>query len=576
MLAGCGKSEKAAEARQSKEDVVHLVNGLTIPYSFLLNGEEYTLKPRERRPIYLEFGEVHVKPIAGRVPIGDFAFDFTPQLVNGVETDVLPVCVINPDTVAVLVKEQVTYDDGGSRLNQGVGVFIGQPVYGIEGVDFVFSPPPPRQAIQTGGDAGQKDSEKFALSFVSDMRPVEIFYKILNDVDRNSAANFLFNSLTLNPHENELLSLVSEHLSPEDAIGFLKSKLEVRPVLVEWHRAYQELVRNSADADGLLAEYKALLEKEPEDSALLYLTGRLSEDEETANALFKKSMEGELSIGYGHYAYAYSLLNHGRLSEALSHARNAVNKDSENKTFTRFFDLLQEATGDCERMIAELHDRLASDPLQYQTVERLVFLLSMTERSGQANDIIAHFISNLKESAEVQFGEGELSEIKGSLKSVQAEAMGDRALFIELNQGQSEVFRQFCVSVLKGDLKNASGLMNANENLDTVHHRMLLYVLAETGEEKEIAAAQMEKMLEYLKGGNQSALQFAGWLENNEPPPLEKVIRASWFLEEKRMMHLVIGARFPSARETYFSLAEKLNFKRNFTKIAIEPILAKY
>ena len=61
-------------------------------------------------------------------------------------------------------------------------------------------------------------------------------------------------------------------------VAFLRAGLQIRPVAVEWHRIYQSTAQVETGDDAVLREYDAMLAKEPESSALLYLRGRLSVD----------------------------------------------------------------------------------------------------------------------------------------------------------------------------------------------------------------------------------------------------------------------------------------------------------
>ena len=48
------------------------------------------------------------------------------------------------------------------------------------------------------------------------------------------------------------------------------------PSSIDWHRIYQELNRESESGNqAMISAYDAMLQKEPENSALLYLRGRL-------------------------------------------------------------------------------------------------------------------------------------------------------------------------------------------------------------------------------------------------------------------------------------------------------------
>ena len=102
--------------------------------------------------------------------------------------------------------------------------------------------------------------------------------------------------LDLNPEDTTSLYYLGQVYSQEELLEFLRGGLSVRPIILQWHRAYQKLVEVAQPELNLQQEYEELLSAEPDNKTLMYLTGRLLLDSDAAMN-YVDSMEGGVRNG---------------------------------------------------------------------------------------------------------------------------------------------------------------------------------------------------------------------------------------------------------------------------------------
>src|SRR5204863_4800194 len=121
----------------------------------------------------------------------------------------------------------------------------------------------------------------------------------------------------------ELLHAYLRELRSEKEVSraeaMLKDGLRVRPVQITWHRTYQDVYqRRSGKADlthdskaELISLYDSFLMKEPENSGLVYLRGRLCTNPEEGAAMFNQAIKLDPKNAYAHYALGYKFWSAG-------------------------------------------------------------------------------------------------------------------------------------------------------------------------------------------------------------------------------------------------------------------------
>src|ERR1041384_1454614 len=111
------------------------------------------------------------------------------------------------------------------------------------------------------------------------------------------------------PNDPIAAFFLMELVPPEAAVDLLRPMLAQRPIRVELHRAYQELMDRSHSESDLYGEYKRYLDAEPQNATLIYLLGRTAPDRKQATSLFERAAAGNPPSSRAWYALAYDKLS---------------------------------------------------------------------------------------------------------------------------------------------------------------------------------------------------------------------------------------------------------------------------
>jgi tetratricopeptide (TPR) repeat protein len=182
--------------------------------------------------------------------------------------------------------------------------FAGQNLCFVPHVDYLFTTGPASLHM----DSRTAEVVKQQLTVAPD-EPWLVLQQALGRGDVAAALRYAESRLKLNPADDNLLAAYDaaaiEHGEKDRANAFLKSRLNERPVQVNWHRMYQELHASVEEQPALQAEYDELLAAEPNNAALLYLRGRITSRGVAADEFFDKSIASDPQISWPWVAKGY-------------------------------------------------------------------------------------------------------------------------------------------------------------------------------------------------------------------------------------------------------------------------------
>jgi hypothetical protein len=248
---------------------VFIVNGLDRAYNVRVNGKECSLAPASAVPMELPEGKVIVEP-------GDASV--LPQPINlRIETPFLSrpfaqrTFVINPDQLAILVHDEQIYSENPGAVKPQVEILIGQPFYDLGSLDYEFQEFPATQPIKKG-----QVLHKTRVALTPGLRPEVRFAIALTKISAADQSQFARRWLDLQPDDLAALAWVINQKKGKEALAFLEEGLSVRPIRVEWHRAYQSMMEIEHPETDLRPRYKQLIAETHDDPDALYLLARVS------------------------------------------------------------------------------------------------------------------------------------------------------------------------------------------------------------------------------------------------------------------------------------------------------------
>lgn len=183
-----------------------------------------------------------------------------------------PVWVLNVGGAAVLMLTRATYSQNPQPPTYSF--HFGQTFEFFLDVSHPFIPLPESLQMKS------HESRTLTQLEVHRGKAVEVFRYFEQQGQWFDAWRLAETQLRLQPDDVEMLHAymlaTASQRQTDRAEKFLQTGLTNRPVQMEWHRAYQNLKQDRVREARLAADYDAMLRIEPDNSALLYLRGRVS------------------------------------------------------------------------------------------------------------------------------------------------------------------------------------------------------------------------------------------------------------------------------------------------------------
>src|SRR5262249_45729459 len=149
----------------------------------------------------------------------------------------------------------------------------------LPGVDFEFQGFPATITVSEHGTV-----RRTRVGLATGISP-EFRLGLVLGLEKQEQIAFCKRLLLLDPADSVMLYWLFGQLPPHEIIGFLESRLDARPIPVEWHRLYQsEMERQHPEVD-LGPRYRKLLEDTGGQADALYLLGRTEPDLEVGDKL---------------------------------------------------------------------------------------------------------------------------------------------------------------------------------------------------------------------------------------------------------------------------------------------------
>jgi Flp pilus assembly protein TadD len=308
---------------------VWLVNGLELPVEVEIDGARRPLAPGSRVEVTLREGVHHVRVLSsdGKV-MDEEPFDVPAT------TDVV---AYNVAGAAPLYLERIEYRYVSSGSNQddqnSVEFFAGVTRIARDRVQFVFKEPPSKISVKSG----ESTTRYYFTMAPGGFRATAGYLDSKNEVGKLAR---LYRAVSIaTPGSRDLVDRTSEMIELAEggpaALRFLREMRDLRPDDAAVHMEYQYRMQRLGRGEEVLAEYRALSDKNKDKASGSPLFGVLLsrvEPKEQAGALLAglvKSHPGDALVlsaaAYHAYVtgdYAQSAELYARLQDTPDHERN--------------------------------------------------------------------------------------------------------------------------------------------------------------------------------------------------------------------------------------------------------------
>ncbi len=363
---------------QSKHQTLYIVNQLHAPVSVRIDEDPACEVPdHSRRRVSLAEGDHHALIQQQGKP--DEALDF--RMHNGFfqRFSGRTVFVLNAGGAADLLWEEIAYAPvGGPKPRDQLHpyrIHFGQKFYAIPNVDYPFQQAP----RQLTTDKNAKQMTKTQLS-VLDFDPGMVLGNFPQGAPPEELASYAEYHLKLTPGNDNLLQLylllMVYSKQTDRCREFLAGGLDKRPVLIEWHRTYQNICLMTGREDAVVSEYQKLLGAEPGDSALLYLLGRVIADPKKAQLYYRQAIQADPKNAYPYFATAFHLVASGDFQGAKDLAQKACQLKPDHSSMTELLYDIRFALEEYDKLQQQLREQQSQQPLNFGIQRSLLQVLT--------------------------------------------------------------------------------------------------------------------------------------------------------------------------------------------------------
>ena len=532
---------------------VHVVNGLDLPVTMqVVGGRSVQVFPNQRVALGVSEGAHHAI-VTGAIQ-EEFDFYVSGGLADRYAGKIAR--VINPGGAALLARKQLVYGRGAGKPPDMLAFYYGRQYMELEGVDFAFEPLPKTVTLE-----GRVQVAYRVQVDLVNAPPPAVVYLLLSQNRPAEALDIAEWHLRLHPDDHQLLGLyptLAQQLKAyARAREFLADNCKRRPVQVEWHRAYQILRRNREDAAAIIAEYDALLQADPGNSALLYLRGRLSDSGKEARGFYQRAIEKDAGNAYAWYALSHHAMAAADWQAAKDAAAKACAAAPDDEDFKQQLVLARFILGDYAALEKEARAELdGKRPLH--AARALCQVLVAQERVDEAVKACEAF-----ETAHGKDSPGAIVRVRGDMLY----AAGRFAELQKLTAGTLPFGRHllFAALVEQGKLAEAGKLPDPEppEGPDAFEGVVLCVAWKHAGD-ADMSAAWRKKAAAGLLEGGQHLARFAALLKRDAPPAVDDVTDLTPSPRQGAILFAYLAQRFPERAADYLARARVLNVERQF------------
>ncbi|MFH0794875.1 MAG: hypothetical protein V2A74_12680, partial [bacterium] len=474
--------------------------------------------------------------------------------------------VINPDRVALLYWVQTTYSKSPDPNAESLYRYhIGDNSYVFKGVDYVFKPFP--EEISISSDSSRVKKER--VDVVRDMSPQSMIAVISDDIGEEQAIAYAKREVEFGQNVDFNLNVLGLLMDHGAFVSYVRPRLEERPVNTQWHRVYQIMTERKSPDYSLEQEYRQYVAKDPDNAELLYLLGRVVEDRDEADRLFKEAAGKNPPSAYAYNAMAFARLDAGDFQSALELSRKAQQLDPQNAQFSYWEEQALLALGSYDILIEQTREKLKKSSHDVELMTKETKLVTMQGHGDEAREIVNRRCKALSADMPPQVVE----TIRTLLESVIYYCEGNLDKYVEATASLKSSRPQFGADLTSGKLDDADKFLSESKQVANAIPYFLVYLAAVKANRTEMADKQFQAGVAKLREGDSEERLAAAYLSGEKAFDAKRMLRLAVRADEKIVLLAVFGTKFRQARETFFSRARTLNYDKDFPHYFLREIV---
>lgn len=544
-----------------KHRTLYLVNGLPVPIVVDVDGA-HTVNVGGQGHASLVVAEGPHRAVVREPKLGYEPVEFSvgSNWFTGLFRS--PAFVVDPSRSAVVFWQEVVYSAAPANQPGGASQFhFGDAFINYPHVDYPFQEFP-RQL-----DMGRRRQLRKTKIGLYPMPREELLTGLLAAPNvAQDALGFVESHLRASPDDIVLLSAYSRMGRRQNQLArcrdFLATRLGERPVLIGWHRIYQSVRQLSGDDGALAEQYDAFLASDPNNSALLYLRGRIDPDRAAAWKFYEKAIEADPDNAYAYFAQSGVLLSRGDFAAAKEPSAAAHRLRPADPEMKWYWIRIRMALGEFDSLEAELRAAVQANPLSMQEQQQLLAVLVAANKTDQAEQAVQTFSQQVATAKPAQ-APAFTRYMKNQLLYLQGDFQGLLAASSSASEADAAVPRYWAQFELGQAVTPPPGVKTIESVRDEYPLLCQSLAWAEQGNASAAAEAKAQAIEQFrttgLSGRRIAELlgDGADWTEQDlDDLPVDPT--------HKCIVLVSMAESRPDRAAPLLDLAEKLNFERQF------------
>lgn len=544
-----------AAVRTGQARKIYFVNGRDKAYTVAVNGDEQKLPAGSFTAVAVPEGEVTIE---SRDPQMRFE-----TVTHKIETPFFSrpflnrTFVINPDQLALLLREQIEYAEVPRAGALPHEIHTGNGIYTFDGLDYEFVDFPKSMKVKKG-----QTVHKSRIALLPAMNSEARLHLVTETLDQSQQIEYAKHWLATEPNDQLFLYWLLAHLPQTDAIAFLSTRLADRPVRVDWHRAYQSFMERQQPDKDLRPEYRQLAQETKDQPDSLYLLGRLLDLDET-DALYQKAAAASPPSSHAVHALGWRALSRGQFEEALNWMTKAKQLAPNDLGVRQDYHSVLWATKSFDQLLGDAS--VQESPLA-NVIEQLRVYAAKGDKA-KARAMMTQATQVLQKSGDP----AQLPMLMDRMDMILCCSEDNAKGFLDAAQRANQ--SPFQTALLQDKLQDAAGLIEKQHEGKVAVQHGLLFLAATKAKDQKLADSQWLAFLGSLMKSDRHDRQLADILAGKQPMNATLITRLPIETSEKRVFLAAAARRFPEQQKTLMPLARKLDFQHDATSLCLQKLL---
>ena len=271
-----------------------------------------------------------------------------------------PAFVLDPARSSVLIWEEMTYAKQPANGTSKHELRVGESFVMYDRIDHLFEELP--KQVRTKSESVKRTRLDRWI-----VEPENLTDIAATEITPEQKLQFTETHLHVDPLNSDLLlSYVRQADSTnsyERVYDFLAKGLDRRPLEIEWHRKYQGVSQRLGKADEMFKMYEAIVTANDQDSAALYLRGRIDPDSPTAESYFDRSIAIDPNNSFAWSAKCHRAVSIGEFADAKKFAVKAQLRRPDDYGIKLLMFKVRMALGEFDAMETEFKQALQVNAL---------------------------------------------------------------------------------------------------------------------------------------------------------------------------------------------------------------------